>query len=295
LLTGAVVEHFLIEVAIYYILTWSIYLNYRQGHLYVGAFFTMGLAAYLTTFAIRDWGWPFELAVLTSVALGAGIAILLALRLGKASSFANMLGSLAPLLVFQVVVRNLEFLGGAMGLFAIPKVGYLLPFTLGAAALIGLAVYRWDHSHLGRAQDVLSDAPEVAATQGTTAYKFAVALETVAGAMGGLVGAIYAPFVGSISPHGFNFGLIINSATFLFVGGHTTMWGLVVFTPILWGLRIFLPSQAASWTLIIYGTLLAAVILLRPEGVITRQVLRSIRVNSQALVERLRTVRANRA
>ena len=59
-------------------------------------------------------------------------------------------------------------------------------------------------------------------------------------------------------------------------------WGLVIFTPVLWALRVFLPLETASWTMIIYGIILIVTMILRPEGVITKQALRTMGIKWQA-------------
>lgn len=277
--------------AIYVLLGWGIYLVFRMGEMYFAPVFTMGLGAYFTALALRDWGWSYGPSLLVAVALGGAIAFLIALALGRASGFALTIASLAPIVILQKVVRNVAFFGGARGIYPIPRVDHLMPIALTATALIGFFIYRLDHSRLGRAVEVISVNPDLAAAQGANRYKISIFLQTAAGAIGALAGAIYAPLMASISPPDFGFPLLLNIMCFLFVGGCTNMWGVVVFTPLLWGLRLVLPSEIVRWTMIIYGTLLIAVVLLRPEGVITKQALRSIRVGGQALLRQTRGLR----
>jgi len=282
---------FLEHSALYVLLGWGIYLVFRMGEMYFAPIFTMGLGAYFTALALRDWGWSYAPTLLVAVVLGGAIAFLIALALARASAFALTIASLAPIVILQSVVRSMGFLGASRGLQAIPSVGYLMPITLTATSLVGFFIYRLDHSRLGRAMEVISVNPDLAAAQGANRYKISIFLQTAAGAIGALAGAIYAPLMRSIVPVDFGFPLLLNIICFLFVGGHTTMWGVVVFTPLLWGLRLVLPGEIVSWTMIIYGALLVIIILLRPEGVITKQTLRSLRVNSQALLGRIRRLR----
>lgn len=279
---------FLEHSALYVLLGWGIYLVFRMGEMYFAPVFTMGLGAYFTALALRDWGWSYGPTLFIAVALGGVVAFLIALALARASGFALTIASLAPIVILQSVVRSFDFLGGARGLQLIPGVDHLMPITLTATSLVGFFIYRLDHSRLGRAMEVISVDPDVAATQGVNRYKLSIFLQTAAGAIGALAGAIYAPLMRSIVPVNFGFPLLVNIMCFLFVGGHTTMWGAVVFTPLLWGLRLVLPGEIVSWTMIIYGALLVIIILLRPEGVITKRVLRSLGLGGQALLERMR-------
>jgi branched-chain amino acid transport system permease protein len=282
---------FLETTALYILLGWAIYLVYRIGQLYNMPIFTMGLGAYFAAFALRDWGWSYGLILLIAVAMGGVVAFLLSLALARASAFGMAIASIAPIIIFQAVVRNVAFLGGARGIYPLPTVAHLMPITLTATALIGFLICRLDHSRLGRAMEVVFVDPDVAATQGVTGYRLSVFLQTAAGAIGALAGAIYAPLMASIAPANFGFPLLLEIYCFLFVGGYTNMWGVVVFTPPLWGLRLVLPGDIATWTRIIYGVLLVTMVVLRPEGVITKQTLRSVRLSSQALLGRIRSLR----
>ena len=57
----------------------------------------------------------------------------------------------------------------------------------------------------------------------------------------------------------------------IFVGGYATMWGTVLAAPALYGLTLILPPEVASWRIVIYGAILIAVLVLKPEGIITRR------------------------
>jgi branched-chain amino acid transport system permease protein len=69
----------------------------------------------------------------------------------------------------------------------------------------------------------------------------------------------------------FTFHLVGIFMTVIFVGGYATMWGTVLAAPALYGLSLILPPAVASWRIVIYGTILIAVLVLKPEGFITRR------------------------
>jgi branched-chain amino acid transport system permease protein len=62
------------------------------------------------------------------------------------------------------------------------------------------------------------------------------------------------------------------------------MWGAVFFAPILWGIPLILPEAIAEWKDVIFGTLLICILIFRPEGVVSKQVVRSIGIGIQLLV-----------
>jgi branched-chain amino acid transport system permease protein len=49
------------------------------------------------------------------------------------------------------------------------------------------------------------------------------------------------------------------------------MWGAFFAAPVLWGLPLLLPPEVASWRVVIYGVLLVAVLVIKPEGIITKR------------------------
>jgi len=59
--------------------------------------------------------------------------------------------------------------------------------------------------------------------------------------------------------------------TIIFVGGYSTMWGTVLAAPLLYGIPLLFPPEIASWRIVIYGALLILVLVLKPEGFITRR------------------------
>jgi branched-chain amino acid transport system permease protein len=59
--------------------------------------------------------------------------------------------------------------------------------------------------------------------------------------------------------------------TVIFVGGYATQWGSLVLAPVLYGVPLLFPPAIQSWRIVIYGALLILVLVLKPEGFISRQ------------------------
>jgi branched-chain amino acid transport system permease protein len=262
--------------AIFIILGWTLYLVYRVGQLNNAPIAIMGIGAYFSAYAVTHWGWPFLLAMAVAVLAGAAFALFPALGLGRAPSFAMVIATIALIFIMQVVFRNVPWFGGALGLFGIPKVKSLLPVTYVALVVIGILIYRFDHSRLGRAAEMVFVDREVAGTMGVNFYRFSVILQVATGGMGALAGVLYAFTLRTVIPTYFGFPLLLSITTFVFVGGYTSMWGAVVFTPILWGIPQLLPESFQVYRNIIYGVLLGGVLLLRSEGVIDRRLIDKI-------------------
>jgi branched-chain amino acid transport system permease protein len=64
--------------------------------------------------------------------------------------------------------------------------------------------------------------------------------------------------------------------TIIFVGGYATQWGTVLLAPILYGVPLLLPPAIQEWRIVLYGAALVLVLVLKPEGFITRRFVISI-------------------
>jgi branched-chain amino acid transport system permease protein len=285
------VYFFLEFSAIYILVGWGIYVVYRNGQICYSPFLCMTIGAYFTALAIRDWGWPFGLALMAAAGAGALFAFTSGLFLTRLGELPMALVTIALIFIINTVIRNLDYLGGVRGLWGIPTVEHLMPITFGLLFLVGFFIYRLDHSRIGRALEVAFVNRELAATLGINLYWLTISVLTIGGAIGGLAGAIWAPLTRYVSVDSFGFFALVLIVCFIFVGGYTTMWGLVVFTPILYGMRLILPQAIAAWGNIIFGGLLILILILRPEGVIDKAVLRAFSIKSRAWLEQLRGLR----
>ena len=92
----------------------------------------------------------------------------------------------------------------------------------------------------------------------------------------GVAGALFAHYTLYIESGNFNFLISASAVLFVILGGVQTVWGAVigavVFTLLPEGLRFL-----ADWRLTAYGAILVALMALRPEGVLTRAMLRTAR------------------
>ena len=248
----------------------------RTGQMYNGPIYCMAVGGYCAAYTVRDLGWPFGLALIAGVALSALFGLLPALGLARVYGLPIAVASIALIFIIQSVIRNLDFLGGAGGFWHIPEVKHLLPITYGILLIVGFFIFRIDHSRFGRAMEVVLVSRNVAANLGINFTRLSILLQVISCAIGGLAGVIYAFTLGTIFPETYGFTMLVYVWNMLFLGGRYTMWGAVVAAPIIWGLPQWLPQSIAVYSTIFYGALLVIVILLRPQGFITRDLVRSV-------------------
>lgn len=280
--------YYLQFVAVFILMTWATYVPLRAGIMYNGPVYCMAVGGYFAAYVSRDLGWPFGLALLGGAAMAAFFGFLPAIGLSRiGSGLPIMVASIALIFIIQSVIKNLDFLGGPYGFWDIPKVDYLLPITCGILLIVGLFVYRIDHSRLGRAMEAALVDRDVAATLGVNLTRLSILLQVISAVISGIAGVIFAFTLGTIFPGSYSFFLLLYIWCMLYLGGRFTMWGPLISAPILWGLPQWIPHELAEYSNILYGALLIAILLLRPQGIISRGLVRAISQRGRIWVERL--------
>ncbi|GHV32721.1 hypothetical protein AGMMS4952_23630 [Spirochaetia bacterium] len=288
--------YYLCFTAIFLLASWALYLPYRMGQLHFLVVANMVIAAYLAAIlsgaAVSGTGastafdlhWPFAAVLITATLLSALIGFLVSLAIGDALCFAVVIVGFTAMYLFKTIVENTGVLGRTMGMFNVPRIinstqGNRIMLVLVIYAIViltGFLLRRFDKSSLGRAASVIFVDRDLARSLGIDMKKTGMILQTLSSALGGLAGVLYLYVTRSISP-GFitfrNLGLFM---TILFVGGYTTHWGALLAAPVLWGLPLILPEALQPWKNVFYAFMLIFIILIKPEGIITRPVLRRI-------------------
>ena len=278
--------YFLEFTAIFILLGWAIYIVFKNGQLNNMPIATMAIGAYLYAYLAKELHWQFGLALLAAIVAGAFLSFILALSLGRAPAFSVAIGTIAMIMIIQTILRNTKIIGGESGFWDIPRVNNLFLITCVIMVIIGFFIYRLERSKIGRAMDVVFVDPDMARALGINTYWLSVFLQIFAGVIGAIAGVLFANLLRVVTPRHFSFGLLISIYCFFFVGGSSTMWGLIIFTPILWGFPLLLPENIAVWKDSVYGVLLVVTMLLRPEGVITKKLINSISMNMKRILRR---------
>lgn len=273
--------YYFLFVGAFILLVWAFYVPFRAGLLYNGPVYCMAIGGYLSAYFVRDLSWPFGLAVIVAVTAGAFFGFAPALGFARTTGVVTAVASLALIFIIQSIIRNLDFLGGPKGFWHIPKIGYLLPTTYFLVLIVGVFIYRLDHSRLGRALEVINTDPDLARTMGINVRWLSIFSLTISSVLGALAGVIFTFNLRTIHPEVFGFPLLLSSTAMLFIGGRYTMWGGIVSVPVLWGLPQWVPSEVAQYTNIFYGALLVLMLIVRPEGIVTRNMLQRISVYSR--------------
>lgn len=266
-------EYFIEFSIVYLLLSWAVYLPIRAGLLFAGPVYSMAVGGYFAAYAVCEWGWSLVPALVVAVLVGAMVGYLPALGLARTTGITTGMASIALVYIIQAVLRNASFVGGSSG-FRISQ----FPAGVNIASyicvvLVGWFLFRLERSRTGRALEAILADRDLAFSQGINVTRVSVFALTASCAIGALAGVIFVFNLGRIYPDSFGFTLALYANTMVFVGGRYTMWGSVVAAPVLFGLPQWLPHVLAPYANIIYGVLLVAVLVLRPQGIITRGLL----------------------
>ncbi len=272
-------QGFFVDVGILIILGWSIYIPLRAGQMYNGPVFCMAIAAYFAAYSTRDLGWSVMFGSIAGILVSSIIAFLLSFPLARVSGFAMAVATISLTFIVQTIIRNLEFLGGAAGFSFYPEMPFILPITYLLVFAIMFFLYRMSNSRFGRAMELTDFDRELAGALGVNTKKMSILLQTFSGVLGGTAGVLYAFNIGTLFPEIFSFNLLIYGFSIVMVGGRATMWGVLIFAPILWGIPEFSPDIIGQWRNIFFASIIIALLVLRPEGVINKRFIRKIGIN----------------
>jgi branched-chain amino acid transport system permease protein len=271
--------YFLTVTAINILMSWALYLPYRVAHLHFLTVANMAVSGYLSGWLVQGLGFSFWAALPIGLLAGGLLGWLLSLFIGDAPTFTVVIVGFTFIYITRTVIENTPAVGSTMGMFALPLVAgspaghrwALLALLYALVLLVGFLIHRFEHSRLGRAASAVFVDKDLATSFGVDIKKLGRLLQVFSSTVAGGCGVIYGFMYRSFHLDFFTFHLVGLFMTIIFVGGYATMWGTVVAAPVLYGLTLLFPPEVASWRIVIYGAILVAVLVLKPEGFITRR------------------------
>jgi branched-chain amino acid transport system permease protein len=270
----------------------SAYLLLLTGEISFGqqAFFAIG--AYAAGIATALWGWPLAAALVWGAAIGGGAAVLVGmptLRLRglyfaiATLAFAEMVRILFELFRYQIPIDG--ELVGPNGTDGFRNIRYvfdnnvdaleflLLIYSLLAASLLGFMLL--ERSRLGVIFRMIGEDETLAGLQGISVARHKVLAAGIAGALAGVGGGLYAHLTTYVEPRMFDVMLGIHSLAYGLIGGLGTalgpLLGVLIDIGVLESIRAL-----AGYRMIIFGGLVALLLIVRPRGLLDENVVHRI-------------------
>jgi branched-chain amino acid transport system permease protein len=271
--------YFLAITAINILMSWALYLPYRVAHLHFLTVANMAISGYLSGWLVQGLGVSFWAALPLGFAAGGLIGWVISLFIGEAPTFTVVIVGFTFIYITRTVIENTKAVGATMGMFGLPLVAgspalhrwTILALLYSLVLVVGFLIHRFEHSRLGRAASAVFVDKDLATSFGVDIAKLGRLLQVFSSTVAGGCGVIYGFLYRSFHLDFFTFHLVGLFMTIIFVGGYATMWGVVVAAPALYGLTLLFPPEVASWRIVIYGAILVAVLVLKPEGFVTRR------------------------
>ncbi|KUO70991.1 MAG: hypothetical protein APF81_13640 [Desulfosporosinus sp. BRH_c37] len=262
-----------IIVGINIIMALGLFITVSAGQFSLGHASLAGIGAYISAVLTVNLHWPFLAAVIVG-ALAAGIfgAIFAIPALRTRGIYLSVL-TLGLGELVRVFFSTFEYTGGVAGFGGMKgtTVGIVYLTLLFCLIAVGILM----RSPLGRAFQTVAADEMVAEALGLNTVRLKVLAFSLGGMMTALGGALYAHFMFFIDPHSFNYNQSVFLLIFVVFGGMESMWGVVLGTLIL----TLLPEYFRGldqWRMVIYGLVLIFMMAVRPQGIITKRLLRKV-------------------
>ncbi len=249
------------------IFAYAVFITAAAGQLNLGAAGFQAVGAYAAA-SFSNLGWtPGWATIPAAMAVSGLTGFLLAFPVLRTKGVYMVLATFAFGEVVSGILLQTSLFGGAMGM-VVPD--YLPLSSLVAGAVFAtLLVFFLMATRFGLALRAIHDDDLVATVMGVNVRAMQVAVFTIGGALAGLSGALYAHHFSFVEAQYFNSTLSIFVLLFVLIGGTQTAWGPLAgslfFTLVPETLRI-----GGSWRFVIFGAAIVLMMVVRPEGMITR-------------------------
>jgi branched-chain amino acid transport system permease protein len=277
---AAYLLHLAILAGIYIILTLSINLIIGYaGQVSLGHAAFYGIGAYASALVALNWHFPFPLAALSAMVVAGVCGLGLGLPTLRLKEDYLAIVTLGFGVIVDLVFLNLEITGGPDGLPGIPSpsffglsfhpAGRYLILVAVAVLLVVVFTHRLVNSYHGRALRAIRDHEVTAQVMGINTPAYKIIIFTLAAALAGLSGSLYAHYITFINPESFGLHTSILILTMAVLGGMGSIAGSVLGAVILTALPEIL-REFQSYQDLLYGALLVGLLILRPEGILGR-------------------------
>ena len=294
----------LIFAGINVIAAYSFYVPFKTGQVSLGQAGFMAVGAYASAVATQKFAIPFPLALMFGGLLAGLIGILVGFPALRIKGVYLLLLTLGFAEIISVIALSWDYVGGAQGFRGIRYNPYTLDYVIVIIVALIFFFSRLEQSSLGRAMDSIHQDETAAEVMGIDVVRIKLLAFGLGALIAGLAGALYAHQATFMDSTTFNILLAVEILVFVVVGGASTYWGplfgalvLNAFPEVLRALREWLELLPVQWVdfypmsavysflrefldfenakrLIAYGVILIVTMILRPNGLLTRDLMR---------------------
>jgi len=305
---GGLIDNYTQQIIIFtginVIAAYSFFAPFKTGQVSLGQAGFMAIGAYASAVFTQKFGLPFVVSLPCAALLAGIVGVVVGFPALRIKGIYLLLLTLGFGEIVSVIALSWDYVGGAQGYRNIPFNPRTLGYVLGVVVVLILFFGRLERSSLGRAMDSIHQDETAAEVMGIDVVRIKLMAFGLGAAIAGLAGALYAHQATYIDSTTFNIMMAVEILTFVVVGGGSTYWGpitgalaLSLLPEFLRTLRDWLDLVPVAVTdffpmnriydflhefldfenakrLIVYGLVLMLMMIVRPDGLITRDTLR---------------------
>lgn len=244
----------------------GLYFPMMTGQLSVCQGALMGVGAYGSSVLMIKFGLPFWVTILGGAISGAVIGAFLSWINLRVRELYLAISTLAFGEVMVVIIINMDYLGGPLGLTGIPlKTSPYIVFLV--LVVLVFFLFRFEKSRLGIAFRATGDNEITAGSMGIHTSRMKVKAFALGGFITAIGGALFAHYMGNIEAPEFGYARSLDIILFNAVGGIGTFWGPIAGSAFLTVLPEVL--RFSVWArYLFFGILLIIIMIFRPGGLI---------------------------
>ena len=277
LITGKVINRYSSELLlqICYNIILAVSLNLAAGflgQLPLGHAGFMSIGAYAAALFSKGMELPelveFPLAVLIGALVAGLFGVLIGLPALRLRGDYLAIITLGFGEIIRVVIQNLDFTGGAVGLWSIPKYS-TFAWCFFWMVLTVFAIHALIKSRHGRAILSIREDEIAAEASGISTTFYKVAAFAISAAFAGVAGALYAHYMRILDPSTFGFIKSCEILVMVVLGGMGSIIGSVVSATALTLLPELLRGFS-QYRMVVYALVLILVMIFKPSGLFGR-------------------------
>lgn len=242
--------------------------------------FMMALGGFMSAWLTKATGYnlPFLVGLIGAMVITGFIALVVGLAVKRAQAFYFAIATLALTEVGTTIFQHWTAFAGPNGTQSGLKPPSLFGYTFtsnskvfwlffGVLGIVLFAAAMIERSPLRREAIAARDNFLVAQISGVPGFGRQLTLFVAGSALGGLSGALFGHWDGSVSSSSFGIELAIGLFLMLLLGGVGSMWGPVVGAIFYVAIPQWL-SSVQQYSQVIYGVVLLVVVIAVPEGLV---------------------------
>ncbi len=242
------------------------------GQLPLGHAGFMSVGAYTAALFTKGVDWPPMLEFPVALIVGGAVAFVFGLLIGLPAL--RLRGDYLAIItlgfaeIIRVIIQNLKFTGGAVGLRSIPNYS-TVAWTLGWMLITIYAISSLMRSRHGRAILSIREDEIAAEASGISTTRYKVIAFAISAAFAGVAGGLYAHFIRVLAPANFAFMKSAEILVMVVLGGLGSILGSVISATVLTILPELLRGFS-EYRMIVYALVLILVMIFKPSGLCGR-------------------------